>query len=147
MRAALAILAGILVAFAVQAGVDIVASTFYPYAITDMWDRNQYSEAYAARPTGALLLSVLGYFLAGLAGGYVAKLISRSVPACWVPPGVMAVTAIVLAFAFPLPAWAWIALFAAPLFGGLIANHLVTERASVEIPPPAARDPEADASV
>ena len=147
MRTALAILAGIVVALAVQAGVDMVASTFYPYAITDMWDRNQYSEAYAARPTGALLLSVLGYFLAGLAGGAVAKLIARRVPPCWVPPGVMAVTAIVLAFAYPLPAWTWLALFAAPLFGGLIANHLVAERAPLQIAPPAAREPEADPSV
>ena len=137
MRTGLAILLGIIVAFAVQAGIDVGTSYFYPYAITDMWDRRQYSEAFAARPIGALLLTVLGYFLAGLIGGWVAKRISGRRFACWVPPAVLALTAIVLAFGYPLPAWTWFAMFAAPLIGGLFANHLVADRAGLDEVPAA----------
>ena len=140
MRTALAVLVGILTAFAVQAGVDAIGSLLYPYAITDMWDRRKYAEAFAARPTGALLLTVLGYFLAGLAGGLAAKLIARRNWACWVPAGVLALTAILLASAYPLPAWTWFAMFAAPLVGGLLANHLV---AAQEAPETLAAEPEA----
>ena len=129
MRTGLGILVGIIVAFAVQSGVDAIASYFYPYAITDLWDRRQYSEAIAARPIGALLLTVLGYFLAGLAGGAAAKLIARKNWACWVPAGVLAATALILGFGYPFPAWTLFAMFAAPLIGGLFANHLVAARA------------------
>ena len=145
MRTGLAILLGIIVAFAVQAGVDVATSYFYPYAITDMWDRRQYSEAFAARPLGALLLTVLGYFLAGLIGGWVAKRISGRRFACWVPPAVLALTAILLAFGYPLPAWTWFSMFAAPLSGGLYANHLVADRAAPAEPP--AAEARADASL
>ncbi len=148
MRAILAILAGIIVALAVQAGVDWVTSQLYPYAITDIWDRRQVSDAMAARPTAALLLTVLGYFLAALAGGVVAKLIHRRGWACWVPAGVMAAIALILALAYPLAEWAWFATFVAPLIGGLIANHLVAADAVAAAPAaPAAAEPEADASL
>ena len=130
MRTALGVILGIIVAIAVQSGTDAIASLFYPQAITDIWDRRQYSEAIAARPTGALLLTVLGYFLSGLAGGVAAKLVARRNWACWVPAGVMATTALILAFAYPFPAWSLFGMFAAPLIGGLIANHLVAERAA-----------------
>ena len=128
MRATLAILAGIIVAMAVQAGIDWVGNLLYPYAVTDMWDRQQISDAMAARPTAALLLTVLGYFLGGLLGSLVAKLISRRGWVCWVPAGVMAAVALVIALNYPIAEWAWFATFAAPLIGGLIANHLVASR-------------------
>ena len=145
MRAVLAVLAGIVAAFAVQAAVDMIASYFYPYAITDMWDRRQYSEAIAARPTGALLLMVLGYFLAGLVGGALAKGIGRTRGLVWVPAALLAVTAILLVFAYPFPAWSWIALFAAPLIGALIANHVLADgEPSIE---PAAPEATTDAGV
>jgi hypothetical protein len=124
MRSFLGILAGIVVAIAVQSGVDLIASQFYPAAITDMWDRQQVAEALAARPTGALLFSVLGYFLGGFGGAYVAKIIARKGWAVWVPAGFLAAMALLIAFNFPLPAWTWFAMLAAPLIGGLIARHV-----------------------
>lgn len=124
MRSFLGILAGIIVGMAVQSGVDLIANQFYPAAISDMWDRRQVAEAMAARPTGALLLSVLGYFLAGLAGCLVAKLISRRGWTTWVPAGVLAAMALLIAFNFPIPTWTAFGTFAAPLIGGLIARHI-----------------------
>jgi hypothetical protein len=147
MRAALAILAGILVALIVQSGLDWATSQFYPYDITDVWDRRQVSEAMATRPTPALVLTVLGYFLAALAGGITAKLIRRRAWACWVPAGVMAAIALLISLNYPLAEWAWFATFVAPLIGGLIANHLIADRADAEAPVASAvREPEADAS-
>jgi predicted MFS family arabinose efflux permease len=128
MRAVLAILAGIVVALAVQAGADYATSLIYPYPISDLWDREQVSEAMAQRPTAALLLTVLGYFLGALAGGVVGKLIARRGWASWVPAGVMAAIALLIALNYPLAEWAWFATFVAPLIGGLIANHLVAGR-------------------
>jgi hypothetical protein len=145
MRTALGIVLGILVAFLVQSGVDAIGSLIYPYAITDVWDRRQYSEAIAARPIGALLLTIAGYFLAGLSGGAAAKLIARRNAACWVPAGVMAATVLLLAFGYPFPTWSLFAMFAAPLIGGLIANHLVGERVVGAAPATAVpAEPEAD---
>ena len=147
MRAALAVLVGIVLALVVQSGLDWLTSQFYPYDITNVWDRRQVSEAMASRPTPALLLTVLGYFLAALAGGVAAKRIWRRAWACWVPAGVMAAIALLIAFSYPLAEWAWFATFVAPLIGGLIANHLVADRDFAEAPPPAAREPGADASL
>ena len=142
MRTFLGILLGVIAGLAVQAAVDWVTSLAYPYAITDVWDRRQVSEAMAARPTGALLVTVLGYFLGGLVGGSVGKLFSRRSWVCWVPAGVLAAIALLISLAYPLAEWAWFATFVAPLIGGLIANHLVAA-AEVEAP---ATEPEADAS-
>jgi hypothetical protein len=145
MRAALAIIAGFIAAFAVQSGVDVISNQFYPAAITDVWNRQQVSEAMAARPTGALLLTVLGYFLGGLAGGTVAKLIHRRSWACWAPVGLFACTALLLILAYPLAEWAGFGSFLAALIGGLIANHLIASRSpEAEAAEP---EPQADASV
>lgn len=146
MRAVLAVIIGVISAFAVQAAVDMIASNFYPYAITDMWDRRQYMEAIAARPTGALLLMVLGYFLGGLIGGAFAKGIGRRRGLVWVPAAVLSLTSILLIFAYPFPAWSWIALFAAPLIGGLFANHVIGEGPDEAEDRPAAEMP-SDASL
>ena len=127
MRGVLGVIAGIVAAFAVQSLVDWISYQFYPAAITDMWDRRQVSEAMAARPVGALLLTVLGYLLGGLAGGAVGKLIHRRPWACWVPVGIFALTALVLVLAYPMAEWAGFAAFLAALVGGLVANHLVAD--------------------
>ena len=147
MRAALAIIAGIIVAFAVQSGIDWISYQFYPAVITNMWDRQQVSEAMATRPTGALLLTVLGYLLGGLAGGAVAKLIHRRSWVCWVPVGIFAATALILVLAYPIAEWAGFGAFVAGLVGGLIANHLVADRVVVGVEAdaavaPAAGDPD-----
>ena len=145
MRAILGILAGIIAALVVQAGVDFATSLAYPYPITDLWDRQQVSEAMATRPTAALVLTVLGYFLGALAGGVVGKLIARRGWACWVPAGVMAAIALLIALNYPLAEWAWFATFVAPLIGGLIANHLVAEGEPATAPPAPASEASVDA--
>lgn len=128
MRAIVAIVAGIVAAIAAQVAIDLLTNWIYPAAVTDMWDRQQMSDAFAARPAAALWLNVLSYFLGGFVGGLVAKLISGKSWAAWVPPALLAFFALVIAFNFPLPVWTWFATLAAPLIGGLIANHLARGR-------------------
>ncbi len=132
MRGLLAVILGVVVALAVQTGADWVANQFYPAAITDMWDRGQISEAYAARPVGALLIGILGFFLAGLIGGYAGKRVAGRDWAAWVPAAVLALMALLIVFSFPIQTWAAFAMLIAPLIGGLIANHLVATQEPAE---------------
>ena len=128
MRGALAVIVGILVALAVQTGADWIANQYYPAAITDIWDRRQISEAYAARPVGALLIGIAGFFLAGLAGGGAGKTIAGRGWAAWLPALVLATMALLIVFSFPIETWAAFAMLIGSLLGGLIANHMVATR-------------------
>jgi len=133
MRAVLAIILGIVVGLALQSAADVITSLIYPSSITNMWDRAQVAEALATRPAAALWIGVVGYFLGGLGGGLVGKLIWRRAVAAWVPAGVLALMALILAFGYPIPTWTMFATFIAPLIGGLIANHLVKTAPAAEL--------------
>jgi hypothetical protein len=124
MRAFVGILLGIVAAIAVQSALDYVASLIYPVAISNMLNLQEVSEAFANRPTGALLLNVVNFFLGGLAGGLVAARVSRRAMLAWVPGIILALMALVIVFAYPLPPWAWFASLAAPLIGAKVARHL-----------------------
>lgn len=124
MRIFIGILVGLAAAIGVQVAFDVVANMFYPVAITDMWDRAQVSEAFAARPTGALALTVASYFVAAMAGSFIARQISRRNWTVWVPAGVLALMALIIVATYPLPAWAWIGALVAPLIGGFAARHI-----------------------
>jgi hypothetical protein len=143
MRSTLAIILGIVVALAVQTCVDLLANQIYPAAITDMWDRQQVSEAFADRPIGALLLSIAGYFLAALVGGWIAKKIAGRSFAAWVPGLIVALMALLIAFSYPIQTWAALGMLVGALLGAMIANHLVATRAAE--PPAHGGAPEADA--
>ena len=134
MRGLLAIVVGIVVALAVQTGADWIANQFYPAAITDMWDRRQISEAYAARPVGALLIGIAGFFLAGLAGGTAGKTIAGRGWAAWAPALVLAAMALLIVFSFPVETWAAFAMLIGSLLGGLFANHLISTREPAAAP-------------
>ncbi len=124
MRAFVGILLGIVAAIAVQSALDYVASLIYPVAVSNMLNLQEVSEAFASRPTGALLLNVVNFFLGGLAGGLVAARASRRAMLAWIPGITLALMALVIVFAYPLPPWAWFASLAAPLIGAMVARHL-----------------------
>jgi nitrate/nitrite transporter NarK len=142
LRIFLGILAGLVVALVVQACCDFLGSTLYPTGITNMYSREQVTEAFANRPTIALLITVAGYFLAALIGGWLARRISGQGWTVWVPAGLMALMAILIVFFYPLPPWTWFASLAAPLIGGLIARHLGADPSV-----PAAAEAPTDASL
>ena len=130
MRTFLGIIAGIVVAFVVQGAADMVGSILYPTGVTDIFDRDQVNEAFANRPTAALLITLAGYFLAALIGGWLARRISGHGWTVWLIAGLMALMALIIVFAYPLPAWAWFGSLIAPLIGGLIARHLGADPAA-----------------
>ena len=133
MRAFLGIVLGIVVGIALQSAADVITSLLYPTSITNMWDRAQVAEAFAARPAPALWIGVAGYFVGGLGGGLVGKLIWRRPIAAWLPAGLLALMALILAFSYPIPTWTMFATFIAPLIGGLIANHLIQAAPAAEL--------------
>ena len=124
MRIALGILAGILVGLAVQTAVDVLTNQIYPSPGLDIRNRQQIAEVFAARPAGALVLNILGYFLGAFAGGYVARRVSRRGWTVWVPAVLLALMALVIVLNFPIPAWAQFGCFLAPLLGGVLARHV-----------------------
>ncbi|HEY5712678.1 MAG TPA: hypothetical protein VIT38_12360 [Allosphingosinicella sp.] len=124
MRKFLGSLVGVIVAIAVQTAGDLLGNKLYPPHITDMWNRSQVAEALAMRPTAALWISVAGYFAGALIGGWIGKKIARSPVGAWVPAGLLALMALAVGWGFPGAAWAMVATVAAPLIGGLLANHL-----------------------
>jgi len=124
MRTVLGVIVGIIVAFVVQSAADFLGNQLYPPRISDVLNREQIAAALAARPTGALWLGVGGYFLGGLAGGWIGKRISGSAASAWVPAALLGLMALLIGFSFPVPTWATIATFAAALLGGMVANHL-----------------------
>ena len=129
MRKFLGSLIGAIVAFVVQTAGDLLGNKLYPPNISDMWDRAQVAEALATRPSAALWITIAGYFGGGLIGGWIGKKIARGAVGAWVPAGLLALMAATIGWGFPGPAWAMAATVAAPLIGGLIANHLIHERA------------------
>ena len=133
MRAFLGVLAGIVVAILVESGVEIIANQFYPTPSINAWDAQQVGAALAARPTGALLIVVLGYLIGAFAGGAAGKSISGGRWGAWTPGLVLAAMVAILAFSFPLPGWSVVAMLAAPLIGAVMANHLIGTRASTEV--------------
>ena len=128
MRTVLAIIVGIVAAFVVQTAADFVGSQIYPPPVADIMNREQIAAALAARPAGALWISVAGYFLGGLAGGWIGKTISGGSAAAWIPGAMLGLMALIIGFSFPVPTWATFATFLAALLGAMIANHMARPR-------------------
>lgn len=137
------ILAGIIVALALQAAMDAVGNMIFPAPrIDNIWDKNQINAVFATRPAGALLIMALGYLVGAAVGGYVAKRISRRAWTVWVPAGLMTVFAVTVVFAYSFVTWARVAIAAAPIIGGLIADRLSPRSWPEEAPAEARADAE-----
>ena len=137
------ILAGIIVALALQAAMDAIGNMIFPSPrIDNIWDKNQINAVFATRPVGALLLMALGYLVGAAVGGYVAKRISRRAWTVWVPAGLMTVFAATVVLAYSFATWARIAIAASPLIGGLIAERLSPRSKLGETPAEANADAE-----
>lgn len=122
------IIVGIVAAVVAQSICDLLINQAYPSQITDLWNRQQVNEAFAARPAVALILAICGFLVGALVGGVVGKLIGRRPAAAWAGAVVLAAMAGLLGLNFPQPGWASIGMVVAALVGGLLANHLVETR-------------------
>ena len=132
MRTIAGIIAGLVIGFVVTIIVGIVGvgMTFSVPEGINLSDSREVVDAFGTMPQGAKLALMLAWFAGGLSGALVAKLIARSAWAAWIVAALIAAYVVLNTFVLPLPAWMQVLSIAAPLIGGLIANHLVGDRAA-----------------
>jgi hypothetical protein len=128
LRGFAAVMMGLIVAFVVTFGIELINSRIYPLALdpgADYYDRSVMNAAKAQLPAIALGIVVLEWFLAGLTGAWVATRIARGDhrPA-WFLGVVLVAGAVRNLLEFPHPVWFWIAGLALYALGiGLGARH------------------------
>ncbi len=76
---------------------------------------------------------MLAWFGAALVGAAVAKLIAPRSWVAWTVTGLIALYVVANVFVLPMPGWMQALSVAAPLLGGLIANHLVADRSEADL--------------
>lgn len=131
MRAVLGIIVGLIAGFfaTIAIGIVGVGATFSAPAGMDATNPEQVLEAFADMPQGPKIALMVAWFGGGFFGALVAKLIARTGWAAWVVAALIAVYVVLNTIVLPLPGWMQALSIAAPLIGGLIANHLVATRA------------------
>ncbi len=125
-------LVGIVVGILVQSLAAYISGRLFPVRAIDIWDQRQIAEAFATRPVGGLAISMAGYFAGALTGAWAARLISRADYTAWIAAGVIALMALIVAVAYPDPAWAQFGAFGVALLGGLIGRHLPVPKRPIE---------------
>jgi hypothetical protein len=113
LRGVAAVMMGLIVAFVVTFGIELINSRIYPLALppgADYHDRSAMNAAKAQLPAMALVTVVLEWFLAALSGAWVATRIARGDhrPA-WFLGVVLVAGAVRNLLEFPHPVWFWIA--------------------------------------
>ena len=129
MRAVIAIVAGIVVGIVAVALIALVGGMLFPsQARIDNFNSEQLINAFSTVPTGAKVAILLSWFGGAFAGAVTAKRIAGSGWAAWTIAGIFAVYVVINVLILPMPGWLQVIAVAAPLIGGLIANHLVADR-------------------
>ncbi|HEV8197381.1 MAG TPA: hypothetical protein VGP87_12115 [Gemmatimonadales bacterium] len=111
LRGLAAVVMGLVVGFVVTFGIEWINNLMFPLAPgTDPRNADAMRAAIAALPAPALLVVLLGWFLAALSGAWVATRIARGDhrPA-WVLGVLLVTAAIGNLLAIPHPVWFWIA--------------------------------------
>ena len=124
VRTFLGILASVLAALAVQAGVVYLASAFVDMPAVTSVAREEVANAVASASATAHLVTLLSYFLAGLAAAWIGIAVGRQEWVGWTGAAAIALVGLILAFLFPDPAWAQFGAPIAALVGAVIARHL-----------------------
>ena len=148
MRAAIAIVAGIAAGLVAVIAIALVGGMIFPSpGRIDGFNAEQIVSLFPTLPIGAKVAILLSWFGGALAGAAVAKRIAGRAWAAWTLAGIFCVYVLVNVLVLPMPGWLQAVAVAAPLIGGLVANHLVADRDFAEAAPPAVREPEPDATL
>jgi hypothetical protein len=126
IRSALVLLGGVIAAVIVVMLMDWVVATIYPFPSgTDLNNPESFREAVAGLPTGAFMLLVVGWALAGGVGSYIAARLAthaRVIHGLIVALFVLVATVANLA-KIPHPVWMWpAAIVLIPLVGWTAAR-------------------------
>ena len=129
LRTILGIVAGVVVAFVVLMGLEMAGhAAMPPSAGLDPADPEDLKQMVASASTAAKAWVVFAWFAAAVAGGWVARRLSRASWAGWVIAGLIVVGGIANIMMIPHPLWMQIAAVAAPLLGGWLVTRLPAGR-------------------
>ncbi|MBU4040203.1 MAG: hypothetical protein KKG27_10630 [Alphaproteobacteria bacterium] len=125
LRIFLGILAGVALAFVVMMALEMVSYVaFPPPAGLDPADPEDVRRMVAAAPLAAKAWVAFGWFVSAVAGGWLARRLSRTEWGGWVIAGLIAIGGLANVMMIPHPLWMQIAAVAAPLLGGWIVTRL-----------------------
>ena len=129
LRTILGIVAGVVVAFVVLMGLEMAGhAAIPPPAGLDPADPEDLKQMVASASTAAKAWVVFAWFAAVVAGGWVARRLSRASWAGWVIAGLIVVGGIANIMMIPHPLWMQIAAVVAPLLGGWLVTRLPAGR-------------------
>ena len=129
LRTILGIVAGVVVAFVVLMGLEMAGhAAMPPPAGLDPADPEDLKQMVASASTAAKAWVVFAWFAAVVAGGWVARRLSRASWAGWVIAGLIVVGGIANIMMIPHPLWMQIAAVVAPLLGGWLVTRLPAGR-------------------
>jgi len=137
MRAILGIIAGLVAGYLalIAIGVVGVGATYSVPRDVGLYNSRQVVELVLNMPSGPKIALLVALFGGTLAGAALAKFISRRAWAAWTIAIIFALFAGLSVLPLPIAGWMQALTIAAPLLGGLIANHLVGSRAAVAAAP------------
>ena len=127
LRTILGIVAGVVVAFVVLMGLEMAGhAAMPPPAGLDPADPEDLKQMVASASLAAKAWVVFAWLAAVVAGGWVARRLSRKSWAGWVIAGLIVLGGVANIMMIPHPLWMQIAAVAAPLLGGWIVTRLPT---------------------
>jgi hypothetical protein len=125
LRTVSGIIAGVLLAFAVLIGLEMAGHAAMPPPTgLDPGDPEDLKQMVASAPLAAKAWVVFGWFVATLAGGWLARRLSGKGWAGWVIAGLILLGGIANIMMIPHPLWMQVAAVAAPLLAGVIVMRL-----------------------
>lgn len=125
LRTILGIVAGVVVAFVVLMGLEMAGhAAMPPPAGLDPADPEDLKQMVASASLAAKAWVVFAWLAAVVAGGWVARRLSRKSWAGWVIAGLIVLGGVANIMMIPHPLWMQIAAVAAPLLGGWIVTRL-----------------------
>lgn len=125
MRTILGILAGVVLAFVVLMGLEMAGHAVMPPPPgLDPTDPEDLKQMVASASMAAKVWVVIAWFAAVVAGGWLARRLSRKGWAGWVIAGLIVLGGVANIIMIPHPLWMQIAAVAAPLLGGWIVTRL-----------------------
>jgi hypothetical protein len=122
MRLVLGIVAGIVVAFACVAGIEMIGHSAYPPPPgLDFNNPRDVDRLIGLMPTAALLFVAGAWFTGALAGALAANFIARRSLAGLIVALLVAAAGVATMVMIPHPAWMWAAGLGLPLLAALVA--------------------------
>ena len=127
MRSVAGILVGVIAGFlaTILFAVLAISLTATSFGRVDVGDPRQVVEAFAAMPDSAKIALMLAWLVGALVGAAIGKMIARKGWVAWTVAALIALYVVLNVLILPLPGWMQALSIAAPLIGGLLANHLV----------------------